>query len=139
MDAQLVFECLMYLNLFYYFMFALANFGIWIAKQSVDNKIYNTPNINRDAYVALTLTVSELLKLVLYRKFRRTHLGWATLLGILFSVLSVFCLLYVFIFQEPVLKLEHCMDSMLFVLLIGEIIYGIYSFLPCCTVKDWEK
>ncbi|KAK5638069.1 hypothetical protein RI129_012364 [Pyrocoelia pectoralis] len=135
MDPLLFFDCLMYLNYYYYYMFTMSNIAIWIAKKWSD--VYETPNITRDAYIAASLTISELLKLVLFKKFRPRYTGWSVLMAVFLTVLSMLALLYVFIIQWPVLRLEICLDIMLFVLLTFEVIYGIHVFMPCCAQEEF--
>ncbi|KAF5287173.1 hypothetical protein FQR65_LT12302 [Abscondita terminalis] len=89
----------------------MSNIAIWIAKNLSD--VYETPNITRDAYIAATLTISELLKLILFKKFRTEHTGWSVLIAIGLTMVSMLALLYVFIIQWPVLRLEYCLDVML--------------------------
>ncbi|KAB0790894.1 hypothetical protein PPYR_02694 [Photinus pyralis] len=137
MDPLLFFDCLMYLNNYYYYMFTMSNIAIWIAKNLSDNDDYNTPNIVRDAYIAASLTISELLKIILFRKFRHRYTGWSVVLAVFLTIVSMLALLYVFLIQWPVLRLEFCLDIMLFVLLAFEVVCGVNVFLPCCNQEEY--
>lgn len=66
-DAELMFECLIYLNLFYFPVFATCETVMTIAKYK---SIIDTPYIGQDAAVVFTRLVSELTKILLYRKFK---------------------------------------------------------------------
>ncbi|KAK4878691.1 hypothetical protein RN001_011197 [Aquatica leii] len=113
----------------------MSNIAIWIAKNLSD--VYETPNITRDAYIAASLTISELLKLILFKKFRSRYTGWSVVIAVALTISSMLALLYVFIIQWPVLRLEYCLDIMLFVLLSFEVIYGVSAFIPCCMQEEY--
>lgn len=63
----------MYLNMFYYPVFAVSNIGMCAAKYT--STVFPTPDIGQDACVQVGLTLSELLKLILFRKFREQREG----------------------------------------------------------------
>lgn len=66
-DAELMFECLIYLNLFYFPVFATCETIMTIAKY---RSIIDTPYIGQDAAVVFTRLACELTKILLYRKFK---------------------------------------------------------------------
>ncbi|KAK5638070.1 hypothetical protein RI129_012365 [Pyrocoelia pectoralis] len=131
MDPLLAFEVLIYLNVYFYPTFAVANVAMWAAKFT--SSVFPTPNIERDGLIMGTMVSSELFKLLLFRKLRPKREGIAVAIAVIFTTISILCLLYVFINQEPVLKLEYGMDSIMMVLLITEMFYGAFVFIPCCN------
>lgn len=68
MDAMLTFDVLMYLNVYYYAMFSVMNISMWLAKYT--STVFPTPDIDIDGVVQATLTISELLKIVVFKKLR---------------------------------------------------------------------
>lgn len=72
MDALLVFDVLMYINLYYYPMSSTCNSIMTLAKY---RSIIDTPDIGRDASVQCAILSSELIKLILFKKLREQREG----------------------------------------------------------------
>ncbi|KAJ8966262.1 hypothetical protein NQ317_000536 [Molorchus minor] len=66
-DTELMFECLIYLNMFYYPVFGTCETIITISKW---RSIVDTPNIIQDGAVVFTKLAAELLKILLFRRFK---------------------------------------------------------------------
>uniref|UniRef100_A0A1Y1MUQ3 Uncharacterized protein n=1 Tax=Photinus pyralis TaxID=7054 RepID=A0A1Y1MUQ3_PHOPY len=66
-----------------------------------------------------------------YKSFINKRIS--VVIAVLLTSITILCLLYVFLNQEPVLKLEYGMDSIMMVLLITEMFYGAFVFMPCCN------
>ncbi|XP_031331005.1 uncharacterized protein LOC116161700 isoform X1 [Photinus pyralis] len=131
MDPLLAFDVLIYLNVYFYPTFAIANVAMWAAKFT--SSVFPTPDIEQDGLVMGTMVSSELFKLLLFRRLRETRAGISVVIAVLLTSITILCLLYVFLNQEPVLKLEYGMDSIMMVLLITEMFYGAFVFMPCCN------
>nr|CAI5837348.1 unnamed protein product [Callosobruchus analis] len=67
MDTQLMFECLIYLNAFYFPVFGICETIMTAAKY---NSIVDTPDIFRDAAVAFTKLSVEMIKMLIYKRFK---------------------------------------------------------------------
>lgn len=67
-DPVLMFECLIYLNIYHYAMFATCETIMTTAKYV---SIVNTPNIGRDAGVVFTKLTVELTKIIVFEKYRK--------------------------------------------------------------------
>lgn len=65
---MLTFDVLMYLNVYYYAMFSVMNVSMWLAKYT--STVFPTPNIDIDGVVMITLTFSELAKILIFQKLR---------------------------------------------------------------------
>ncbi|XP_018324785.1 uncharacterized protein LOC108736733 [Agrilus planipennis] len=135
MDALLIFDVLMYVNLYYFPVFSFCNIMMLLAKYL--SKKYPTPYIGTDALVQLGLLVSELLKIFLFKRLREQHKGWSVFVAVIFVATSICGLVYVFLLQTPVLKLEYILDAMMSFLLLSEFLYGIFSFMPCCKKHEF--
>lgn len=57
--------------------------------------------------------------------------------ALMFVLISSVCIVYVFAVQSPVLKLEYGLDIVMGMLLAGELVYGILSFMPCLKKQDY--
>lgn len=71
-DPELMFDCLMYLNLYYFPMFGICEPIMYIAKY---NSTRPTVFIERDATVVSITILSEFLKLIIFRRLRETRKG----------------------------------------------------------------
>lgn len=67
LDAELMFECLIYLNAYYFPVFATCETIMTAAKY---RSIIDTPNIARDAIVTFTKLFGEFTKIILFRKYK---------------------------------------------------------------------
>lgn len=52
------------------------------------------------------------------------------IVGVFFTVVSTLSVLYVFVIQSPVLKMEYGLDIIMFILLAMELFFGTVSFIP---------
>lgn len=75
MDVLLIFDVLMYINMYYYPMSIVCNSIMTLAKYQ---SIIDTPEIGRDASVQGALLSCELIKLVLFKKLRAKREGMST-------------------------------------------------------------
>lgn len=91
--------------------------------------IIDTPNIKTDAIVQGAILISELIKLTSFHKLREHRKELPIIIALLFTLLSVTGLYYIFFIQEPVLKLEMILDSILGIMLVGEVFYSISSLI----------
>lgn len=71
-DAELMFDCLLYLNLFYFPVFGICESIMCIAKY---RSIIETSKIGIDAAVVSSVLFAELLKLLIYKKMREQRKG----------------------------------------------------------------
>lgn len=66
-DAELMFECLIHLNIFHYAMIATCETIMTTAKYV---SIVDTPKIGRDAAVIFTKLAVEFIKIMVFKKFK---------------------------------------------------------------------
>lgn len=156
-DPELVFDCLMYLNIFYFPVFGICAPLMCLAKHRSG---LDTPNIAIDASVVSTIVLVELLKLILFKKLREQRKGKylqtfltktaGTYFNLLLQLFSVICnciavfltlvtacgVIYIFYLQSPVLKLEYILCSMLSLLIVSELLFGFLQIFPCFKPKE---
>ncbi|KAH1006210.1 uncharacterized protein LOC125502776 [Dendroctonus ponderosae] len=132
-DAELMFECLIYLNLFYFPVFATCETVMTIAKYK---SIIDTPYIGQDAAVVFTRLVSELTKILLYRKFKEEKRNLVTGIAVFFTCITISGLVYTFFIQNPVLKLEHILNSLTVILALTEVGFGVLQLALKCFRKN---
>ncbi|XP_019865341.1 uncharacterized protein LOC109594566 [Aethina tumida] len=129
LDAELMFECLIYLNTFYFPVFATCESIMAIAKY---RSIRDTPKIGQDASVVFSRLFAELLKIVLFRKLKDDRRTLATACSVILTLLSICGILYTFFIQDPVLKLEYILGAISIMLTCTEVVFGVLDLLPCC-------
>ncbi|XP_066255052.1 transmembrane protein 216-like [Euwallacea similis] len=132
-DAELMFECLIYLNMFYFPVFALCETIMTIAKY---RSIIKTPHIGQDAAVVFTRLTSELTKILLYRKFKEEKRQLVTGIAVFFTYITISGLAYTFFIQKPVLKLEHILNSLTIMLALSEVVFGNLQLMLKCFRRN---
>lgn len=73
MEADLIFDVLLYLNVYYFPVYGIGESFVVCAKY-VSSNLW-TPDIGNDAAVVGGILSSEILKLILYRKLRDNRKG----------------------------------------------------------------
>ncbi|KAL1502187.1 hypothetical protein ABEB36_007365 [Hypothenemus hampei] len=132
-DIELMFECLIYLNLFYFPVFATCEIIMTIAKYY---SIIDTPYIGQDAAVVFARLACELTKILLYRKFKEEKRNLVTSIVVFFTFITISGLVYTFFIQKPVLKLEHILNSLTITLALTEVGLGVLQVVIKCFRKN---
>ncbi|KAL3281913.1 hypothetical protein HHI36_005117 [Cryptolaemus montrouzieri] len=128
LDAEIMFDCLLYINAFYYGMFFACNFVMTTSKYF---SVVPTPDIGKDAAVTFTLLAIEFVKLISYKKYKETHRGIISTFVIFMNVGTLTCNYYVLEIMDPVLKLEQLLSILLVLLSFCEIFFG--------SLQPWFK
>ncbi|KAJ8944324.1 hypothetical protein NQ318_016131 [Aromia moschata] len=131
-DTEVMFECLIHLNMFYYPVFATCESIMTAAKY---RSIIDTPNILQDGAVVFTKLAVELVKILLFRRFKEERRRIVTAVVVLLTCVTLAALFYAFYEQDPVLKLETILNSLTVLLASTEVVFGILDILPCCQKK----
>lgn len=123
-NSSLTYEILMYLNSFYFGMFAVCELGMGLFKAT------NLPSPNSGTTIIefillLFLITTEGGRIYLGRKGNLTERGLPIILGILLSIPSVLATLYFLFWQNYVLRLEMILCSIQLVLIVTELIISI--------------
>ncbi|CAH2000456.1 unnamed protein product [Acanthoscelides obtectus] len=128
-DTELMFECLIYLNAFYFPVFGICETIMTAAKY---NSIVDTPDIVQDAAVAFTKLSAELIKMVIYKRFKNVRRKITTAIVVFFTFVTFAALIYQLFLQKPIMRLEYILNSITIMLATTEIVFGILDLLPCC-------
>ncbi|CAG9768015.1 unnamed protein product [Ceutorhynchus assimilis] len=133
-DPELMFECLIYLNAFYYPVFASPEFIMVIAKYQ---SIRETPNIEQDGAVCFARLIAEILKILVFYRWKEKRRKIVTTFALLMTMVSLATVIYTFGYQDPILKLEKVLCSITVMLTTTEIVFGILFFFPCFKKVDY--
>ncbi|XP_056637147.1 uncharacterized protein LOC130892244 [Diorhabda carinulata] len=128
-DPELLFECLIFINAHYYPVFAVSEMSMLVAKYLSDKK--DTPNLDQDAVVCLTRHVCELMKLVLFQRFKYSHKKFITFFSLFLTLLTCGTIYYNMQVQQPVLRLEIVLSCLTTLMIGSELICGVWFLLPC--------
>ncbi|KAJ8962998.1 hypothetical protein NQ314_005637 [Rhamnusium bicolor] len=131
-DTELMFECLIHLNMFYYAVFGTCDIFMTIAKYVGPRE---TLHIYEDGAVMFTKLAAELAKILLFRRYKeeRRRLVTAAAVGLTFVTMAT--LYYGFFIQTPVIRLEYMLNSLTVLLTVTEVVFGILDLLPCCKKR----
>lgn len=137
-NSSLTYEILMYLNSFYFGMFAVCELGIGLFK--VAN--LPTPSASKtltEFALLLFLIATEGGRIYLGRKGNLTERGTPILIGIALTVPSSLATLYFLLWQNYVLKLELILCSIQLVLLASEVVLAIMCLIAIYRPPPPEK
>lgn len=104
MNSSLTYEILLYLNSFYFSMFALCEFGMGILKAV--NLPYPTGTLVSEFLLLLFLCCIEYERIFMGRKGNLTERSFAVLVSIGLTIPSIFGIMYFLTWQTYVLRLE---------------------------------
>ncbi|KAF5275983.1 hypothetical protein FQA39_LY00779 [Lamprigera yunnana] len=133
MNASLTFEVLLYLNSYYFGLFAVCEIGMNIVK-AINLSL---PNFETDFGILLAVCMLELFRVILARKGNFTEKAWPVILAIMLTVPSAIGVVYFVFWQSVVLRLEYIICGIQFVFQIAEIFFGILCLLPVCKTQEY--
>lgn len=137
-NSSLTYEILMYLNSFYFGMFAVCEFGMGVFK--VAN--FPSPGTSKtltEFALLFFLMATEGGRIYLGRKGNLTERGIPILIGIVLTVPSMLATLYFLLWQSRVLKLEMILCSIQLVLLTSEMVIAIMCLIAIFRPRNPEK
>ncbi|KAJ8922411.1 hypothetical protein NQ315_004357 [Exocentrus adspersus] len=128
-DAELMFECLIYINAYYYPVFATCDTIMALAKYQSTQR--DTPNIGKDALVCFTRLFAEILKLVVFYKYKDERKKLVTAFGVAMTLVTIGTIYYTLLIQDPALKLEKVLSALTIMLTACEVAFGTLFLMPC--------
>ncbi|KAL6447011.1 hypothetical protein ACFW04_001403 [Cataglyphis niger] len=137
-NSSLTYEILMYLNSFYFGMFAVCEFGMGLFKAAN----FPSPGTNKtltEFALLFFLMATEGGRIYLGRKGNLTERGIPILIGIVLTVPSMLATLYFLLWQSRVLKLEMILCSIQLVLLTSEMVIAIMCLIAIFRPRNPEK
>ncbi|XP_037949024.1 uncharacterized protein LOC119680331 [Teleopsis dalmanni] len=130
MNASLMYEILMYLNSFYFGMYAAFEIGVGVLKGV--NLHYDENIFLKEAGILLTLCVVETIRVVLGRKCSLNDRGWQAIASVILTLPSLAIVIYLCCFQSFVLKLEIILSALMIALQVAELIYACIFICTMC-------
>lgn len=131
-NSSLTYEILMYLNSFYFGMFAVCELGMGLFK-AINLPSPGTGTTAMEFSLLVFLIATEGGRVYLGRKGNLTERGLPILLGIVLTIPSALATLYFLIWQSYVLRLERMLCGIQLVLLVSELVISVM-----CLVAIWR-
>ncbi|KAG7204186.1 hypothetical protein KM043_002023 [Ampulex compressa] len=127
-NSSLTYEILMYLNSFYFGMFAICELGMGLFK-AANLPSPGTSTTLTEFALLLFLIATEGGRIYLGRKGNLTERGLLILIGIVLTVPSSLATLYFLFWQNYVLRLELILCSIQLVLLASAVVISILCLI----------
>ncbi|TGZ35405.1 transmembrane protein 216 [Temnothorax americanus] len=127
-NSSLTYEILMYLNSFYFGMFAVCELCMGLFK-AVNLPSPGMSKTLMDFALLFFLIITESGRIYLGRKGNLTERGLPILIGIVLTVPSSLATLYFLLWQHYVLRLEVILCSIQLILLVSEMVIAIMCLI----------
>lgn len=137
-NSSLTYEILMYLNSFYFGMFAVCELGMGLFKAANLPSPGTTKTVTEFALLFF-LMATEGGRIYLGRKGNLTERGIPILIGIVLTIPSILATLYFLLWQSRVLRLEVILCSIQLVLLISEVVIAVMCLIAIYRPPPPEK
>ncbi|KAH0944572.1 hypothetical protein HN011_006453 [Eciton burchellii] len=137
-SSSLTYEILMYLNSFYFGMFAVCELGMGLFK-AANLPSRGTSTTLTEFALLLFLIVTESGRIYLGRKGNLTERGLPIFIGIILTVPSSLATLYFLLWQSCVLRLEMILCGIQLVLLASEMIIAVMYLIAIYRLPSLEK
>ncbi|XP_022919307.1 transmembrane protein 216-like [Onthophagus taurus] len=133
MNVCLTFEVLLYLNSYYFGLFAICEIGMNIVKE-INHPL---PTFKADFGILLIVCLLELVRLIIARKGNLTEKWWPVFIAVLFTLPSAFGIVYFIVWQSFVLRFEYIICAIQLILQATEIVFGVLCLLPICKTTEY--
>lgn len=137
-NSSLTYEILMYLNSFYFGMFAVCEFGMGLFKAANLPSPGASKTLTEFALL-LFLIVTEAGRIYLGRRGNLTERRLPILIGIVLTVPSSLATLYFLLWQYYVLRLELILCGIQLALLVSEMVISVVCLVAIYRPPPLEK
>uniref|UniRef100_T1H2M4 Transmembrane protein 216 n=1 Tax=Megaselia scalaris TaxID=36166 RepID=T1H2M4_MEGSC len=120
MNSSLFYEIFMYLNSFYFGMFAFSELSI----------------VNESCFL-FGICVLEISRIILGRKGSLSEYSWKVYLSVVLTIPSLCGVLYFLLYQTYILKLEYIICALLVALHAAEIMFALVFFVTLCRPSEY--
>jgi len=135
-NSSLTYEILMYLNSFYFGMFATCEIGMGTLK--FVNLDYKQDELIRETIVLLGLCLLESIRIHLGRKGSLSDHGYQVWLSVILTVPNTLGVIYLLFFQTFVLKLEYILCALMLLLQLTELVFAVLFLFTLCKQPTYD-
>ncbi|CAK1541009.1 unnamed protein product [Leptosia nina] len=142
-NSSLAYEILLYINSFYFGLFATCELGTLILKSVLiggkyDDSENNRTRLGQDYGVLVALFVVEAARLVLGRKGSLSERDVPVMFSVLLTVPSIIGVLYLLIWQVVVLRIEYIWCTLMLSLQSLEFIFASMFIVTMCRGPSYD-
>ncbi|XP_037949023.1 transmembrane protein 216 [Teleopsis dalmanni] len=135
-SPSLAYEVLIYLNSFYFGMFACCELSMGLLKAI--NLTYKGHVLALDSCVLIGLCILETVRIVMGRKGSLEDKGWQVILSVFMIAPCFLGVSYILLLQEYKLRLEYVLCTLLLGLYFAEVWYAILFVFSLCRPVTYD-
>ncbi|KAH8359613.1 hypothetical protein KR093_007801 [Drosophila rubida] len=135
-NPSMNYEVLIYLNSFYFGMFACCEMAMGLLKAI--NLSYTGHSLAQDSAVMISFIVLETLRLIMGRKGTLAERGWTAILSVFLTAPCFLGVSYLLILQTYKLRLEYCLGTLQIALYLTEVWYAIVFVFSLCRPVTYD-
>ncbi|XP_034475666.1 uncharacterized protein LOC117782743 [Drosophila innubila] len=135
-NPSMNYEVLIYLNSFYFGMFACCEMAMGLLKAI--NLSYTGHALAQDSAIMISFIVLETLRLIMGRKGTLAERGWSAILSVFLTIPCFVAVLYLLILQTYKLRLEYCLGTLQIALYLTEVWYAIVFVFSMCRPITYD-
>uniref|UniRef100_U5EQ71 Putative conserved plasma membrane protein n=1 Tax=Corethrella appendiculata TaxID=1370023 RepID=U5EQ71_9DIPT len=135
-NPSLTYEILLYLNSFYFGMFATCELGMLTLKAV--NLPYPEHILPREASLLIVLCLVESIRIVLGRKGSLSDYGWQVIVSVFLTIPTALAVAYLLLYQTHILRLEYILCALMLALQLTEIMFAILFVFTLCRPPSYD-
>ncbi|KAJ2941498.1 hypothetical protein O0L34_g14544 [Tuta absoluta] len=143
-NASLAYEILLYINSFYFGLFAMCELGTLILKTILIYDMYTdsegsaTLKLGTDYGILLGFFIIETTRLILGRKGSLSERDVPVMFSVALTVPSILGVLYLLCLQVVVLRIEYIWCTLMFTVLVLEFIFACIFVVSMCRGPSYD-
>ncbi|XP_072377688.1 transmembrane protein 216-like [Diabrotica undecimpunctata] len=134
MNVSLTFEVLLYLNSYYFGLFAICEICMISVKYF---SFIGLDHYSTDFGVLIGVCFIEILRVLLASRGNLTERKWPVIVAILLTIPSVLGVVYLMMWQSEILRFEYVICGMQLGFCVAEIVTGIMCLFSCCQTPEY--
>lgn len=135
-NPSLTYEILLYLNSFYFGMFAACELGMMTLKAV--NLKYPEQILMRETCILLSLCLVETIRIILGRKGSLSDHGWQVILSVFLTIPCAVGVGYLLFYQLHRLRLEYILCALMLSLQATELLFAILFVFTLCRPTSYD-
>ncbi|XP_058451791.1 transmembrane protein 216-like [Malaya genurostris] len=135
-NPSLTYEILLYLNSFYFGMFATCELGMMSLKAV--SLPYPQQSLMRDTCVLFSLCLIETVRVVLGRKGTLSDHGWQVILSVFLTIPSGLGITYLLLYQFKLFRLEFILCALMLTLQTTELLFALLFVFTLCRPVSYD-
>ncbi|KAJ8709752.1 hypothetical protein PYW08_009756 [Mythimna loreyi] len=141
-NPSLAYEILLYINSFYFGLFATCELGTLILKSVLIIEKYEVnkdpTNISRDYGVLLSLFIIEATRLILGRKGSLSEKDLPVIFSVLLTLPSIMGVIYLLSYQVVVLRIEYIWCTLMLCIQTLEFVFASMFIVSLCRGPSYD-